>query len=507
MNPVFSPETMTVDELKDALLRLHEGGNIEMKRASELPGSFWESYSSFSNTSGGHIILGVAEATPHNEITGVGNPGKVLTGLWDQVSNPNKVNYRNIENQDVNTYEIDGKSVIIIRVKEAAETMKPVYLNGRLENTWIRTGDGDRRATRDELAAFLRNAQPGQDSLGADGFTMDDLDLDSLITFKESVSKRYPKMKYIEMSNERFLSEIGACHIDRGSGKPVVKRGTLLFLGKVNSIKELFPHYHLDYFNHRGKNPRWIDRVSDDEPGDYEINLYNFFKIVYEKIKALLQESFVLDSFQLRMPLSDFDETIRECLVNCLAHADYAQGYPSTKVEVFDGWFTFSNPGKMLVSTQQFLLGGDSRPRNEIIMKLFRLLGASERQGFGGPLIYKTALQNDFRRPEIVTDILHTELKVWNIDLADSYPDLPPEEKKILRFIVKGNQARSVRTIGRELGLSEYMVRKGLAVLEAHELVAKTGNGPSTKYAVAAESIEFLAQLQMAMDNLKKQMM
>jgi len=59
----------------------------------------------------------------------------------------------------------------------------------------------------------------------------------------------------------------------------------------------------------------------------------------------------------------------------------------------------------MLVSTKQFLVGGDSRPRNEIIMKLFRLLGASERQGFGGPLIYKAAIQNDFRRPEIVSDI------------------------------------------------------------------------------------------------------
>ena len=54
------------------------------------------------------------------------------------------------------------------------------------------------------------------------------------------------------------------------------------------------------------------------------------------------------------MPLSDFDETLRECLVNALAHADYMQGYPSTKIEVFDGWFKFTNPGKMLVSARQF---------------------------------------------------------------------------------------------------------------------------------------------------------
>lgn len=91
----------------------------------------------------------------------------------------------------------------------------------------------------------------------------------------------------------------------------------------------------------------------------------------------------MLDSGQLRIPVSGFDETIRERLVNCLAHADYVQGFPSLKIDVLDGWFSSINPGKMLVSPQQFFLGGDSRPRNEIIMKLFRLLGASERQGFG----------------------------------------------------------------------------------------------------------------------------
>ena len=500
-------EMMSVDELKEFLQNIHEKYYVEMKKASELPNAFWESYSSFSNTAGGLIILGVVENTPKNEIRGVDNPSKALTSLWDQVSNPNKVNYRNIENQDVNTYDIDGKTVIIVYVKEASEAMKPVYLNGRLENTWIRTGDGDRKATKEEIAAFLRNAQPGQDTLDADGITLDDLDLDSIITFKERVSKRYPKQKYIEMSNERFLSEIGACYTNKVSGKLIVKRGTLLFLGKVNSIKKLFPHFHLDYFNRKGNNPRWIDRVSDDEPGDYEINIYNFYNLVYEKIKALLQEAFALDSIQLRIPFSDFDETIRECLVNCLAHADYVQGFPSTKVEAFDGWFRFFNPGKMLVSCQQFISGGDSRPRNEIIMKLFRLLGASERQGFGGPLIYKTALLNDFRRPEIVSDIEHTELKVWNIDLGDSYPDLLPDEKQILRLIVKGTRARSVREISRELNLTEYKVRKAIESLETHKLVVKVGNGPSTKYAVAMESIEFLTQLQMAMEAFKKQMM
>lgn len=420
---MVEPQVDTLEELKDWLINVHEKYYIELKKANELPNAFWESYSAFSNTDGGWIILGVVENKPQNEITGVGNVDKTIVSLWDQLSNKNKVSYRTIDNTDVNTYEIDGKKVIIVHVKEAPET---------------------------------------------------------------------------------FLKEIGACTIDRNTGEFQIKRGALLFLGKVNAIKELFPHYHVDFFDRRGKNERWIDRVTDDEPSDYEMNLYNFYMVTYEKLKALLKEAFSLDEYQLRIPFSDFDETIRECLVNCLAHADYVQGYPSTKIDVFNGWFRFVNPGKMLVSKEQFLMGGDSRPRNEIIMKMFRLLGASERQGFGGPLIYKTALENDFRSPEIITDIEHTELRVWNIDLADSYPEFTDDEKAVLRCIVKQKNAQSVNDIREKLNFTDYRVRKIITMLLDNNLVEKEGNGSATKYVVARQSVEKLTQLQIKMEKMKQ---
>lgn len=501
MQPIFSNN----DELREWLLNVHEKYYVELKKAQELPSAFWETYSSFCNTAGGIIVLGVVEGYPKNEIHGVNNIAKTLTSLWDQLSNKNKVSFKNLKNEDVTEHKIDeNKTIIVISVKEAPEGMKPVYINDKLENTWIRTGDGDRRATKEEIAAFLRNAKPGQDDLVLDNFSIDDLDPDTVLAFKERIHKRYPKQKYLEMSNEAFISEIGAGIYDRISGKFKIKKGTLLFLGKVNAIKEVYPHYHADYFNRRGNNPRWSDRVTDDEPGEYQMNLYNFFFIVYGKLKILLKETFELDQYQLRIPFSDFDETIRECLVNCLAHADYEEGYPSIKIEVFDGWFNFVNPGKMLISKLQFVMGGDSRPRNEIIMKLFRLLGVSERQGFGGPLIYKTAVSNDFRRPEIITDIEHTELKIWNIDLADSYPNLTDDEKVVLRYIVKNGTDKSLRELAPALGLTEYRVRKAIASLvEEKHLLQKEGRGKSTKYFLEMGSAELLTHLQMALEILK----
>ena len=88
-------------------------------------------------------------------------------------------------------------------------------------------------------------------SLPIEHFTIDDLDMDSVITYKEKVNKRFPKKKYIEMSNQEFLTEIDACFVDRVSGEVKLRRGALLFLGQERTIKEVYPHYHLDYFNRK----------------------------------------------------------------------------------------------------------------------------------------------------------------------------------------------------------------------------------------------------------------
>lgn len=136
-------------------------------------------------------------------------------------------------------------------------------------------------------------------------------------------------------------------------------------------------------------------------------------------------------------------------------------------------------------------------------MKFFRLLGASERQGFGGPLIFKTAQQNDFRRPEIVTNLELTELKVWNIDLVDSYPELSNDEKTVLRYYMKNSSTKSIREIAPLLKMSEYRMRNAVASLEKEHFIKKMGSGKATHYILESESMEKLTQMQIQLENLK----
>lgn len=222
------------EKIKKFLLNVQESMEIELKKANQLPKSFWDTYSAFSNTNGGFIILGVDEDKPVNKIIGVGNVEQTLRDLWNLLSNTSKVSYRTVQNEDVIHIRVDNKDILIIHVHEAPHVKKPVYLDNKWENTFIRTGDGDRKVSLDELSVFIRNASTNIDSLIAERFTMNDLDDLSVSSFKEQVSIRYPSKNFNNLTNEQFLLQIGCCSKNREDATIQIKRGTVLFLGKMN---------------------------------------------------------------------------------------------------------------------------------------------------------------------------------------------------------------------------------------------------------------------------------
>ncbi len=54
---------------------------------------------------------------------------------------------------------------------------------------------------------------PCYDSLAIEHFTIDDLDMDSVITYKEKVNKRFPKKKYLEMIHPYLISVLDIIEI------------------------------------------------------------------------------------------------------------------------------------------------------------------------------------------------------------------------------------------------------------------------------------------------------
>ena len=125
---------MNINEILENIQNLKEKSTIELKKASsELPKSFWETYSSFANTKGGYIILGIDEQKEGNIITGVTNPEKIETDLWNMMANPSKVSFCTLNNEDVRVERVkESKSIIIIKVNEAPLNKKTIFLNNDL---------------------------------------------------------------------------------------------------------------------------------------------------------------------------------------------------------------------------------------------------------------------------------------------------------------------------------------------------------------------------------------
>lgn len=496
------------DKLIAGLKTARENDHFEIKKAEKnLPANIWETYSAFANTKGGFIVLGVEEGKnqAENRIIGVSDPEKMVSDFWGTITNKNKVSYNVLSSEDISIEEIEaGKRCILIEVPEAPWNNKPVYLDNNIAKSYKRLGDGDRLITADDLRIYYRNANPQMDDRLLDRYTIADLDMPSVVAFKELVTSRYPQMRYENKAPIDFLIAIGAMRKKRDSDLVCPTIGCLLFLGKINSIKEAIPSFHLDYFNRKGDNQRWIDRLASDEPNEFQINIFNFYQLVYQKLLAVFTNEFALNDQQVRTESAKVDDSIREAFVNMLAHADYDMNHSGVKIEVLSGCIRFVNPGVMLIPINDFFSGGTSKLRNNVIMSMFRLLGLSERQGMGGQQIIQSAIKNRHRIPELRSTLEETELRVWYVDLADSYPELSEEEKEIFQIIVRKFKPIRFNELQEASGKSEHKLRMILKSLLESGKIEKIGKGPAVTYTLGLRNAEMFTQMHMMISDLQK---
>lgn len=98
-----------------------EDNCLEVKKAeSGLPISLWESYSSFANSNGGVIILGVGERQDGSwYTTGLRNVDKLKRNFWNIIHDTKKVSINLLSDKNVESYEVNGYLVLIINVPVA----------------------------------------------------------------------------------------------------------------------------------------------------------------------------------------------------------------------------------------------------------------------------------------------------------------------------------------------------------------------------------------------------
>ena len=476
-------------------INLPEGIDIEYKAAENgLPKSFWETYSAFANTNGGVIILGYDERNKINPKKGFKNPQPIYDQLLNDANNPSKVSFNLLTDDDILISPIaDSKrSLIIVNIREAPYSVKPVHIGKDIGKSYIRLGEGDRLVTKQQLKYLLSSSHDDIDSQILPKFDIDDINLETVERYRSFLILQ--DKKYKDLSTEDLLINIGAYKKDRnGDGTYKLTSGGLLFFGKYNSITDRFPHFQLDYFEKDSNlNSRWIDRVSTGDASFPDLNMFDFLLIVMDKLSSTVKEPFILDeNSKTRIPFKkDLEESLREALVNSLMHAYYDADFP-IKITALPDYYEFKNPGNMRVTIDEFIKGNSSVTRNPTISTLLRKIGFSEKAGSGGQKIFDVAARHNLILPTIQSPFDSTTIIIWKVDFKHNINKLPEPDKSILEYISeKGSIKR--KQIENDLGLAgqEYSYRRALDRLIEQEFIKRVGSGPGTKYILKKTSQE-----------------
>ena len=476
-------------------INLPEGIDIEYKAAENgLPKSFWETYSAFANTNGGVIILGYDERDKINPKKGFKNPQPIYDQLLNDANNPSKVSFNLLTDDDILISPIaDSKrSLIIVNIREAPYSVKPVHIGKDIGKSYIRLGEGDRLVTKQQLKYLLSSSHDDIDSQILPKFDIEDINLETVERYRSFLILQ--DKKYKDLSTEDLLINIGAYKKDRnGDGTYKLTSGGLLFFGKYNSITDRFPHFQLDYFEKDSNlNPRWIDRVSTGDASFPDLNMFDFLLIVMDKLSSTVKEPFILDeNSKTRIPFKkDLEESLREALVNSLMHAYYDADFP-IKITALPDYYEFKNPGNMRVTIDEFIKGNSSVTRNPTISTLLRKIGFSEKAGSGGQKIFDVAARHNLILPTVQSPFDSTTIIIWKVDFKHNINKLPEPDKSILEYISeKGSIKR--KQIENDLGLAgqEYSYRRALDRLIEQEFIKRVGSGPGTKYILKETSQE-----------------
>ena len=491
-------------------LEWKENHEYECKLAANgLPVSIWETYSSFANTDGGTIFLGIKEHRDSFTVEGLSEKQviKYQKDFWSTVNDQHKVSKNILLNHHVRPIVVDGKKILRIDVPAADRHDKPVYIGvDPMKGTYRRDYEGDFLCSEEVVRAMFADQRDG----GTDTEVLEDMGLDALNTdtikgYRIVFEQLHQEHPWNLLENDEFLMKLRAiAKNDNGELSPTV--AGLLFFGEAYRITEVFPNYFLDYREESAdKSVRWLFRTHSDE-GDWSGNLYDFYYKVINRMDDDIAVPFVNRKDGHRVDRVDVHAALGEAVANALAHSNY-YGRRGVVIVKKGKEITISNPGTIRITKEEFYAGGNSDPRNPNILKMFGFVNVGERAGSGVDKIMTAWAEQNWKKPEFDflerADRVSLKLEVGQVVYIPGVADLRNEEQAvehtkplqdekeeaILRYI---SQYGSIST-GKAAEVCGYKsrtsARKVIDELVEKGYIQKNGKGASIRYSICDKKV------------------
>jgi ATP-dependent DNA helicase RecG len=423
----------------------------------------------FANAEGGDLLVGVED---DGVITGIPWDGDKLRYLVQAPQHQ----VRDLDlGAKVFEAMVDGQRVLLFRVldhpAEAVVTADGRCLERQADRAMpVRPKQIEARR-QDRLGELIYESQPVPEA------TLAALDLDSLRAL-EPMALPEPIRELLDHSPVDLLRYWNL--VDQRNGSVVLKRAALL----------LFAREPLRWHpNHRIR----LRRVHGSAPGygrdlrTREQEIVGPVSIALRQTLAALDQSLERESQQgdlfavsHLLPL----DAVRECLVNAVAHRNYAIHGQAVEILLYPDRVEFRSPGTLpapLTIADLMAQKGAHRSRNPLIMRVLRGLGWTRDLGEGMRRIFGSMRQMELHEPELAVELDTFVVRLSTRSLYDdatqawlaSYGPygLAPEERRPMITLRQAGGHLSVDRLARRLGISYDETKRALQRLARKHLV------------------------------------
>lgn len=498
----------TAEDLLQELVALDESHRIEAKRAQKIGRSIMETICAFTNEpglGGGYLLLGVSRSKADlfsgaYSVHGVSDPDKLQSDLVSQCASA----FNRPVRPQVSVEELQGKTVVVVYVSEAAPTEKPVFLQnlGLPRGAFRRVGPTDQEGTEDDLVALYAGHQTESfDAAVLPDVGMDDIDRDAVDDYRQQRRKINPMAEELDWDDEELLRALGCAKRDDGRLSPTVA-GIVLF-GTAMALRRCFPMVRIDYIRVPGR--RWVENP-DHRFDTLEIRAPLFVAIrrATNTVRDELMQSFFLpegalaSEDELALPL----RVVREAIVNAVMHRSYRIHSPIQIIR-YANRLEIRNPGHSIKAEEQLGEPG-SETRNPRVAAVLHEVNIAETKGSGIRVMRELMLAQGLlpptfessRQPDrfVATFLFHHFLEPADLTWLRSLTDeaLSDEESRALVLVRELGAINNAayRAINRTdtLNASGHLRRlRDLELLEMRGGGSRTYYVPSTRFLAVSE--------------------
>ncbi len=446
-----------------------ESNKLEYKSSLPNDNLRWlKTIVSFSNTSGGRMIIGIDDET--KQVVGVTESRsklecKIMDTIYSSISP--------IPIVDLRFKNINDKDVLIIQTARGHETPYYIKSRGIVEGTYVRFGSTDRVATQSQIEELrltsIRKSFSGT-TYKNESNERHEVSEDELSEFLIMVNEK----NVLKNINENKLLEWDL--IENTFENNFATNGYMLL--KNNPFS--YAYVKLGIFEGTTKANLKEEKV-------FAGSIIEQYENVVDSIKDFLHKGYIFRKTRAR----DYyipEEVIREIVANAIVHRNYSDEHP-IRIEIYSDRMSVFSPGSLFDGLQlEDMLCGVSKLRNRNIAEIFYSFGFIEKWGSGIQRSNQILEEEGMQQLKIDTESIHgVTVTVYfeKLKLADKVKeDEIPTTQQVLDYYTERHKKFTRKEIEEDFNINEYYARKIIETLTEEKRIEKAGGGPSSYYVI-----------------------